>query len=173
MADRKPRTTPAFTLEDYHRLDMLAVQHALQEERELLTKLSVQHLREILVECGIESSIKDATYWSKADMVEAIAEHRVADRGGRVNGALPQTYRPSTPSRGMGRTRPQSGLRAKSAPSLRMLRDDDFFWRKVDASCKDDFGRDYIKARAKIVNLINRRAGASAPGHWGYSSKRG
>lgn len=72
--------TPSYTLEDYHRLDMLDAQYALQQERELLAKWSVQHLREILVECGIESSVKDALYWTKADMVEAIAEHRVLQK---------------------------------------------------------------------------------------------
>jgi hypothetical protein len=35
--------TPSYTLEDYHRLDMLDTQDALQEERAVLLKLDNQH----------------------------------------------------------------------------------------------------------------------------------
>lgn len=76
LRDRPP---PSFTLQDYHELDMLGNDYLLQEQRQMLSRSSVTTLRILLVKCGIEGSRSEAAYWTKADMIEAIAEHRVLE----------------------------------------------------------------------------------------------
>jgi hypothetical protein len=75
MPMRRP-DEPVFTEEDYHRLDQLAAAHLIQKFKEMYSALNIRALRDELVELGLEVSVKDASYWQKADIVEALAEHR-------------------------------------------------------------------------------------------------
>jgi hypothetical protein len=75
MPMRNPEE-PTYLMEDYTRLDTLEAAHLIQEFKKIYSALTIRALREELVKLGLELSIKDASYWPRADMVAALAEHR-------------------------------------------------------------------------------------------------
>jgi hypothetical protein len=71
---------PQFTHDDYKRLEAVSIKQALQDERLRLVRWSIIALRDRMVACGLENSVKEAAYRTKHDMVQALAEHHVLER---------------------------------------------------------------------------------------------